>query len=121
VEGAGAAGAERQRLRDAKRRKILPEIATLVADSLDGNVALGQHKDTFDRKTRSEWDLFGLKGMSGATLLNMLTLNLPNRATAPPLRASYRKCCAVRLRSSKRERSSCDSRRFSRARPTPGP
>ncbi|GMR21948.1 MAG: hypothetical protein BMS9Abin37_0271 [Acidobacteriota bacterium] len=37
-----------------------------------------QHRVPLDRKTRNEWDLFGLKGMSGAIFLNKLVKYLPD-------------------------------------------
>ena len=47
---------------------------------LRGHANLGEFRDTFDRKTRNEWDLFGLKGLSGAMFLNKLAKHLPDEA-----------------------------------------
>lgn len=49
---------------------------------MSGAVTLVELKATFDRKTRSEWDMFGLKGPNGAMFLNMLANNLPAEADA---------------------------------------
>jgi hypothetical protein len=77
-----AAWVERHRLRDEKRTEILPQIRDLVAGFLSGTVSLGELKTTFDRKTRNEWDLFGLKGPNGAMFLNKLANHLPPEANA---------------------------------------
>lgn len=70
---------ERHRVRDGKREEILPDIRTLVEGFLAGGVDLEAFRDTFDTKTRNEWDLFGLKGMSGAMFLNKLVKHIPDR------------------------------------------
>ena len=67
---------ERYRLRDAKRKQILPEISELVKRFLDRDLAIPEFRETFDRKTKNEWDLFGLKGLSGAMFLNKLVKHL---------------------------------------------
>ena len=70
---------ERHRLRNRKRTEILPEIKQLIIDFLEGDITLSDFRATFDLKTRNEWDLFGLKGMSGAMFLNKLVKHLPDR------------------------------------------
>jgi hypothetical protein len=77
--GADAAWLERHGLRDAKRREALPQIRDLIAGFVNGDVSLVAFRDTFDRKTRNEWDLFGLKGLSGAMFLNKLAKHLPDK------------------------------------------
>jgi MoxR-like ATPase len=67
---------EQHRLRDGKRREILPEMRGLVMQFLDGRIPLTAFRDTFDRRTRNEWDLFGLKGPAGAMFLNKLSKHL---------------------------------------------
>jgi len=39
---------------------------------LTGTISTKEFKDTFDRKTRKDWDVFGLKGLSGGMFLNMI-------------------------------------------------
>lgn len=78
---------ERHLLRDAKRRQVLPEIHELLRGFLRAEISLDQLRDTLDRKTRNEWDLFGLKGPSGAMFLNKVTKHLPDQvALASKLR-----------------------------------
>lgn len=70
---------ERHRLRDDKRKQMLPEISDLVKRFLDHDLGIPEFRETFDRKTRNEWDLFGLKGLSGAMFLNKLVKHLPDQ------------------------------------------
>lgn len=76
---------ERHRLRDEKRRAVLPEMRDLVARFLEAEISLGEFRDTFDRKTRNEWDLFGLKGPSSAMFLNALVKHLPTDISSSSL------------------------------------
>ena len=69
---------ERNRLRNAKRSEVLPEIKQLIIGFLEGDTTLGEFRTAFDGKTRNEWDVFGLKGMSGAMFLNKLVKHLPD-------------------------------------------
>jgi len=82
---------ERQKLRDTKRRDVLPEIDELVKRFLEGGVSISAFRETFDHKTRNEWDFFGLKGMSGAMFLNKLVKHLPDQdKTTQALRTTLR-------------------------------
>lgn len=65
--------------RDERRREVRQEMSAFLADFLSGDLSLKQFKDTFDRKTRKDWDVFGLKGMSGAMFLNTLVIHLPDQ------------------------------------------
>jgi type II restriction enzyme len=71
------ASATRERM--AKREGINKEILELFRAFAAGKLALAAFKTTFDKKTRKEWDGFGLKGMSGAMFLNMMTLHIPDQ------------------------------------------
>lgn len=71
-----AAWVERERLRDERRHEVLPQIRELVEQFVDGSVSLDDFRATFDSKTRNEWDLFGLKGLSGAMFLNKVAKHL---------------------------------------------
>ncbi|MDE0227199.1 MAG: AAA family ATPase [Gammaproteobacteria bacterium] len=70
---------EGNRLRDEQRRQVLPEISGLAKRFLDRNLGISEFRETFDRKTRNEWDLFGLKGLSGAMFLNKLVKHLSDQ------------------------------------------
>ena len=73
--------------RDERRRAVREEMLPFLADFLDGRISLQAFKDTFDKKTRKEWDVFGLKAMSGAMFLNTLVKHLPDQpAVAEQLR-----------------------------------
>jgi hypothetical protein len=79
-----------QVLRDARREEVLPEIATFIDGFLAGTIPLTQFRSEFDHKTRNEWDLFGLKGMSGAMFLNKLVKHLPADLLLPELQRVIR-------------------------------
>src|SRR5688572_22169680 len=79
---------EREHLRDAKRRDVLPEMKATLQAFLTSELSLPDFREVFDQKTRNEWDFFGLKGTSGAMFLNKLAKHLPDQAsTAEELRA----------------------------------
>jgi dynein-related subfamily AAA family protein len=82
---------ERNRLRDGKRREVVPAIQALLRSFLDGSVPLEEFRDTFHRRTSNEWDLFGLKG-SGAMFLNTVVKDLPD---TEELRAQLVACLAI--------------------------
>lgn len=72
--------AEGHLARDAKRTEVLPQIRALVTGFLQGQISLATFREDFDHKTRNDWDLFGLKGLSGAMFLNKLSKHLPDAA-----------------------------------------
>lgn len=65
---------------DALRKTIAKEMAELLKQFLGGEVGTDVLRETFDKKTRNEWDAFGFKGMSGAMFLNMLVKHLAEKA-----------------------------------------
>jgi MoxR-like ATPase len=76
-----------------RRQSIAPEIAELLDRFLSKAIDVEALRSTFDSKTRKEWDGFGLKGTSGAMLLNAMVKHLGNqkpelenrlRAALPP-------------------------------------
>jgi hypothetical protein len=69
-----------QQARDHRRLLVRQEILELLEDFQDGHISLEQLKNTFDQKTRSNWDVFGLKGMNGAMFLNMLVKHIPDQS-----------------------------------------
>lgn len=64
---------------DARRLLVQRDILELVRRYLAGEVDTEQFRETFDQKTRHEWDAFGFKGMSGAMFLNMLVKHVPDQ------------------------------------------
>src|SRR5260221_13267063 len=65
--------------RNERRLAIVPQLLALLQQFRDGSIALPAFKDRFDTKTRKDWDVFGLKGTSGAMFLNMLVLHVPDQ------------------------------------------
>lgn len=65
--------------RDARRLVIQRQILDLLHLYLAGKVTIEDFRSTFDRRTKTDWDVFGFKGMSGAMFLNMLVKNIPDR------------------------------------------
>ena len=55
-------------------------ILELFGTFRDGKLTLADFKTTFDKKTRKEWDVFGLKAMSRGIFLNTLTIHVPPAA-----------------------------------------
>ncbi|MFN8472776.1 MAG: hypothetical protein U0822_11355 [Anaerolineae bacterium] len=66
--------------RDERRRKVQNEMLALLEGFETGSTSVDAFKETFDRKTRTDWDVFGLKGMSGAMFLNQLVKHAPNKS-----------------------------------------
>jgi hypothetical protein len=66
---------------DAKRTKVRDEVAELLNQYLAGQVTTDDLQATFDRRTRTDWEGFGFKGMSGAMFLNKLVKYLGNGTT----------------------------------------
>ena len=88
---ADATWVARCRKYESSRPRVQQEIVAFVGDYLAGNVATEDLKATLDRKTRTEWEGFGLKGMGGAMFLNMLVKYLPDtKALAKQLKAVLR-------------------------------
>lgn len=57
---------------DQRRLVAKEEMLAFLDSYLTDQISTKQLKDTFDRKTRTEWNCFGFKGMSGAMFLNKL-------------------------------------------------
>lgn len=62
------------------RAEVGPKILSLMRGFLDGAVSLVEFQSTLDRKSRTEWNILGIKGSSGAMFLNMLVKHIPNEA-----------------------------------------
>jgi hypothetical protein len=70
---------EYHRQRDARRLVAQQGLLELLDGYLEGRIDTERFRSTFDRRTRGDWDLFGLKGFSGAMFLNMLVKYIPNQ------------------------------------------
>ena len=66
--------------RDLRRHEVRAEMRSLFADFREGRVTLSELRDTYDRRTRADWNVFGLKGLSGAMFLNTLVKHLPQHS-----------------------------------------
>lgn len=60
------------------RMELCDELQAFLDSYLNGEISTQEFQSTFDRKTRKEWEGFGMKGMSGAMFLNMLVKYLPD-------------------------------------------
>jgi hypothetical protein len=67
------------RVLDNKRRTVQKQMLAFYTDFESGKTDLPTFKTDYDKKTRTVWDVFGLKGMSGAMFLNMLVKNIPDQ------------------------------------------
>jgi hypothetical protein len=75
--------------REARRQQVRPEMLELLRRFLAGELETEELRATFDRRTKTDWDLFGLKGMSGAMFLNQLVKYVADSAgLATQLRAA---------------------------------
>ena len=73
------------------RARVRPQMVALVQRFLGGGIGLEQFRSTFDRRTRTDWDAFALKGASGAMFLNALVKHTSHRVMlARQLRAAFR-------------------------------
>jgi hypothetical protein len=63
------------RLRLVSRKGLLG----LLEDYQSGKISNESFRNTFDHKTRKEWDQFGLAGMNGAMFLNMLVKHIDDQ------------------------------------------
>src|SRR5229473_3031723 len=82
---------ERMQEGDAKRRIVMEQILALMNRYLAGEIDTDELRATYDKKTRTAWDVFGLKGMSGAMFLNKLVKHVPDQSLlAEELRSTLR-------------------------------
>src|SRR5690349_492657 len=63
-----------------RRRRARPQLVELLSRYLSGAIDTNALRVDFDRRTRTDWDVFGLKGMSGAMFLNKLVKYVPDQA-----------------------------------------
>lgn len=57
---------------EGRRRIVRPQLLDLLSRYLSGAIDTEAFRATFDHRTRTDWDAFGLRGMSGAMFLNKL-------------------------------------------------
>ena len=69
-----------QQARDMRRFEVQQEMLIFLQQFLKGDITVDEFRATFDRRTRKEWDVFGLKGMSGAMFLNTLVKHINDQA-----------------------------------------
>jgi hypothetical protein len=74
-----AAWLQRMRERDQLRREVQPQLLAHLQQYLQGTIDNEAFRVTFDRRTRTDWVGFGLKGLSGAMFLNMLVKHIPDQ------------------------------------------
>ena len=88
ADSAAAAECERW-VRD--RARVRPQMVNLLERFLRGAIGLEQCRSTFDRRTRTDWDAFALKGAAGAMFLNALVKHTEHRVVlARQLRVAFR-------------------------------
>ena len=76
---------------ERERTRVRPQMVALLQRFHDGAIGLEQFRSTFDRRTRTDWDAFALKGASGAMFLNALVKHTKHRVVlARQLRAAFR-------------------------------
>lgn len=54
------------------RKKVAKAVVNLLQKYLDNKMSTMEFREVFDRTTRTTWNEFGLKGLSGGMFLNML-------------------------------------------------
>src|SRR3990172_5596335 len=65
---------------DKQREQVRSEILVLQNRFLLGQIDVDQLRTEFDKRTKNEWDVFGLKGPSGAMFLNKLVKHIPDQS-----------------------------------------
>ena len=70
---------EQRLVRESKRPQAVDEMNDLLASFLGNQISNAEFRGTYQFKTPKEWDVFGLRGFSGAMFLNMLVNNLPDQ------------------------------------------
>jgi hypothetical protein len=65
--------------RNLRRLTVAPQLLAFLEQLRAGEIALLEFRETFDVKTRTDWEGFGLKGLSGAMFLNKLVMHIPDQ------------------------------------------
>lgn len=66
---------------ERRRTRIHPQMVRWLDRFLAGGIGLEHFRATFDRRTRTDWDAFALKGASGAMFLNALVKHTEHPVT----------------------------------------
>ncbi|HEX2881461.1 MAG TPA: AAA family ATPase, partial [Polyangiaceae bacterium] len=64
--------------RMAKREAVRPEILSLLEAFLNGACTFADFQKEFDRRTRKEWEAYGVAGPSGAMVFNKWAKHVPD-------------------------------------------
>lgn len=64
---------------DQKRIQAMEEMAEFLHAYLDGHISTEEFRATFQRKSIAAWNVFGIKGPSGAMLLNQFVKHVPDQ------------------------------------------
>src|SRR5689334_18111503 len=65
---------------EERRRRAQPQMLELLRSFIAKTVDLEHFRATFDQRTKTSWDLFGLRGASGSMFLNKLVKYVPDSA-----------------------------------------
>jgi len=57
---------------EQRRAQVRPQMRAWLNRFLEGDIGVERFRAAFDRRTRTDWDAFALKGASGAMFLNAL-------------------------------------------------
>jgi hypothetical protein len=63
---------------DQRRQQVQQEMLQLLNAFLEGRIPVKAFNAVFQQKTHHEWNVFGLRGMSGGLFLNKLVKHIPN-------------------------------------------
>ncbi len=72
--------------RDQQRIIVRSQMLATLQEYLAGLISPEQLRSVFQTKTMNDWDVFGLKGISGAMVLNQLVKQIPASDLDLPLR-----------------------------------
>jgi len=73
------------------RQRVIGEIRTVFNNFLNGSISLEEFRSIFHHKTSTTWDYFGMKGLSGAMVLNKYVKHIPDQqALADNLRKALK-------------------------------
>ena len=76
---------------ERRRAHVRPQMLAWLNRFLEGGIGVERFRVEFDRRTRTDWDAFALKGASGAMFLNALAKHAGHRVKlARHLRAALR-------------------------------
>jgi hypothetical protein len=81
---------------ERRRMAVRPQMLELLQQFQSGSVDVADLRATFDQRTKTSWDVFGLRGASGAMFLNKLVKYVPDAGElATQLRAALTEPASV--------------------------